>query len=164
MNAQAAPPRPPAIAPSIRLTKKQWVALPFFFAVPVLTLFNTFGETQVRVHAAAGPMELTVTYPSRFRYRQIEPMRISVRNRTAKRLDTVMVNLDTSYISRFSSVRFVPPATRAFDVLTTDLHPGESRLISVELLGDRYGRHAGTVTASTRTDTVRVSVHTIVFP
>lgn len=109
-------------------------------------------------------MELTVTYPSRFRYRQMEPLRISVRNRAGERLDTVAVDFDTSYVSRFANVRFVPPATRAFEVLTTDLQPGESRLISVELSGDRYGRHAGTVTASTRTDTVRIPVHTIVLP
>ena len=124
---------PPATAPRLSLTLKQYLGLPLIAAIPVLTLFGAFGESRESVRVASATLEMTVHYPSRFRYRQIQSLDVTVRNRSARTLDTVTVSLDTAYIARFSSVRIEPTPREAYVVKLTDLEPQESQLVSVEL-------------------------------
>jgi hypothetical protein len=107
---------------------------------------------------------MTVRYPSRFRYRQIESLDVTLRNVSAHTLDTVSVSLDTAYITRFSSVRIEPAPRKAYVVELIDLKPRESRLVPAELWGERYGSHEGRITAVVHADSASTLVHTIVFP
>jgi hypothetical protein len=146
----------------------QWVGLPILFAIPVLTLLGVFGEHTRHAAASSRTLELRVEYPDRFRYRQVMELRAFVRNNSDAVLDTVTVAFDTAYVSRFSSVRFDPPVLMTYAVPLRAIAPGETRLVSVELWGQRYGRHRGTVAAYTKGgehgDTAAVQLATIVFP
>jgi hypothetical protein len=54
---------------------------------------------------------------------------------------------------------------QAYTVPLTAVASGESRLVVIELQGERYGRHAGALhVESTSGDTLEVRVHTLIFP
>src|SRR5881275_2111873 len=107
-GAPAEPPRAPAITRRLALTRKQLIGLPLLAAIPILTLFGVFGEQQSSLHAASRSVDMRVRYPTRFRYRQIQSLEVTVRNTSDQTIDTISVSLDTAYISGFSSVRIDP--------------------------------------------------------
>jgi hypothetical protein len=158
------PPLPPTIDRRFSLTKKQWVGLPFLAAIPILTLFGVFGERRAETGAQSSTLAVSVRYPERFRYRQIQALDITVKNLTRAEIDTVHVSLDTAYITRFSSVRIEPEPLGAFVVDLLHVKPQESRLVSAEVWGERYGRHHGRILVVANGDTVGVSLSTLVFP
>jgi hypothetical protein len=164
MGEAAEPERPPSIKPKIQLSWNQRLGFPILIAVPILALFGIFGETQTSAHVASGSLDLRVSYPARFRYRQVQSLRLSVRNISTRVLDTVSVAFDTAYISRFSSVRFDPATTTAYTVDLTNVKPSESRLISVELWGQDYGSLRGSIVARNGNDSVIAHLRTLVFP
>lgn len=157
-------PRAPATSPRVRLTKKQWIGLPLLTLVPILALFGVFGDRQQTMTVVSPSLGITITYPERMRYRQSELLEISVVNRGQRLLDTVLVSVDTSYLSRFIDVRSNPPATADFSVPMFAVHPGESRLLSVALTGNRYWRHRAIVSAATGSERTTVAFSTLVFP
>ena len=161
---QDAPPQAPELGGRISLTARQVLGLPLLAAVPLLAVLGVFGERATTAVARSAVTEVTVTYPSRFRYRQVQPLRVTVRNRSATTIDTVFVSFDTAYIARFSSVRFDPAVTSAFVVPVARLGPGVAALVSAELWGEAYGRHRGRVVVSTKGDSLSIPISTIVFP
>jgi len=158
------PPRAPSIEPRIQLSWKQRIGFPIMVVIPILALFGVFGESQTRARATSASLDMMVSYPSRFRYRQVQSLHVTVRNLSSTVADTVKVAFDTAYISRFSSVRFEPAPKAAYTVDLTDLKPSDSRLISVELWGQVYGNHRGTIVARHGTDSAMVHLRTLVFP
>ena len=158
------PPQPPATTRRFALTGKQKVGLPLMAAVPLLCLLGVFGETGARTTAISSLLEVAIRYPARFRYRQVQALEISVRNRSARTIDTVHVSLDTAYITRFSSVRIEPTPQRAFVVDLVHVQPGESRLVDAELWGQAYGRHNGRIVVSANGDSAIATISTFVFP
>jgi hypothetical protein len=160
----AAPERAPQIDAKIELSWKQRLGFPILLAIPILALFGIFGETEARTHLTTGPLDVRVTYPTRFRYRQVHALRVTVRNVSANVLDTVSVAFDTAYISRFSGVRFDPATRVAYTVDLTNVKPSESRLVSVELWGQDYGNHRGSVVARSGSDSAIAHLKTLVFP
>lgn len=133
-------------------------------AIPILALFGVFGESQTRARATSASLDMMVSYPSRFHYRQLQSLHVTVRNLSSTVADTVKVAFDTAYISRFSSVTFDPAPEAAYTVDLTDLKPSESRLVSVELWGQVYRNHHGTIVARHGTDSTMVRLRTFVFP
>jgi len=164
MEAESELPQPPSIEPKLQLTRKQWIGFPIMLAIPIIALFGLFGERTALTRAKSASLEVAVSYPEKFRYRQVQPLHLSVRNLSAQQLDTITVSVDTAYISRFSSVRFDPPAKKAYAIELTDVKPMESRYIAVELWGQDYGVHRGTIVARAGTDSAVVRFRTFVFP
>ncbi len=158
------PPRAPKFRRRIALTRKQRFGLPIIVLVPILALLGIFGERQVDTTARSATVAMAVRYPERFRYRQTQSLEIRVTNLAPKDIDTVHVWLDSAYVTRFVNVRIEPAPRTAFAVDLVRVRPNESRLITVELVADRYGRQRGRVGASTRTDSIAVSLSTLVFP
>jgi hypothetical protein len=158
------PPPAPEIKRTIELSRKQRIGFPILLAIPILALFGIFGESQAYAHVTSAAFDVAVSYPSRLRYRQVQSLRITVRNLSATVADTVRVSFDTAYIARFSSVRFDPAAKSAYTVDLTDVKPSESRLISVELWGQDYGNHRGKVVARHGADSAIIRLGTLVFP
>ena len=132
--------------------------------VPILALLGLFGERTAIARARTASLDVAVSYPERFRYRQVQPLHLTVRNLSTQPLDTITVSFDTAYISRFSSVRFDPPTKRAYVIELTDVKPMESRFIAVEFWGQDYGVHRGAIVARAGTDSVVVRIRTFVFP
>lgn len=159
------PPEPPEIGRSIKLYWYQWIGLPPIFLIVVLALLGIFGETFEEVSASEGAISLRIEYPSRFRYKQINPIRVWVANRGTAPIDTLTVSFQQSYILQFSNVSFIPSAKRPFDVEVVDLGPGEERLVMAGLQAEQYGRHAGEISATAADrDTARARVSTVVYP
>ena len=158
------PSSPPQIRRQFALTRKQRIGIPLLTLVPLLALFGFFGERAATVSVTSASLAVSVRYPERFRYRQVQPLEVSVRNRSARVLDSVDVALDTAYLTRFSSVRITPSPRTAFTVTLLGLAPGEQRLVSAELWGQEYGRHRGHITVSTLNDSAVVAIRTLVFP
>jgi hypothetical protein len=159
-----APPQAPPLRRRLSLTRKQWIGLPLIAAVPVLTLLGVFGERGRVARASSPTLDVIVRYPERFRYRQIQALEVTVRNRSGRVLDTVHVSLDTAYITRFSSVRIDPPTTTSFVIDFAHVEPNEARLVAAELWGQDYGRHRGRILAWSGHDSAGVTIQTIVFP
>ena len=130
----------------------------------MLALFGMFGARHASVHAASAFVDLRVSYPTRFRYRQLQPLNVSVRNLSDRVLDTISVSFDTAYMSRFVSVKVEPVTVGAYTVNLLGVKPSESRLVSVELWGQDYGRHRGRVVARDGADSAIASFTTTVFP
>ena len=158
------PTAPPQIRRRIALTRKQRIGIPLMTLVPLLALFGFFGERSTTVEATSASLAVSVHYPVRFRYRQTEPLEITVRNTSSRMIDTIDISLDTAYITRFANVRITPEPRAAFTVELTAVKPGEQRLVAAELEGDHYGRHHGRIVASAHNDTAVVTVRTLVFP
>jgi hypothetical protein len=158
------PPQPPAATPRIALTRKQCIGIPLLASIPLLALLGVFGEQRVATRATSRALEMRVVYPSRFRYRQIETLDITVRNVSGRTLDTVTISLDTAYVTRFSSVRIHPSPGTPYVIAETHVKPLESRLVHAELWGERYGSHRGEIVGAASADTVRQQIRTFVFP
>jgi hypothetical protein len=159
-----AAPRAHTELPRVRLTRKQLIGLPLLALVPILALLGVFGDRERTIAVASPSLGITIDYPERMRYRQSELLEISVVNRGQHVLDTVLVSVDTSYLSRFIGVRGTPPPTTDFSVPLVGVQPGESRLLSIELTGNRYWRHPATVSAATGPERTTVAFSTLVFP
>jgi hypothetical protein len=160
----ASPPQAPSIHPKIELSWKQRIGFPVLLLVPLLALFGMFGESQAHYHTSSRSLDVSVDYPTRFRYRQVQSLHVTVRNVSPNVADTIRVSFDTAYISRFSSVRFDPATKSAYTVELTSVRPSESRWVSVELWGQDYGIHRGAIVVRNGSDSVLVHLRTLVFP
>lgn len=150
----------------MKLSRYQWVGIGLIVLVPVLALFEVFGESESQARSANAELAIRVEYPTRYRYKQINTVQVSVQNVSGAPIDTVIVSFDSAYASRFSDVTFIPSAKEPFAVELVDLRPGSTRLVWAELQAERYGRHQGTIKAYRvgGADTASVPVRTIIFP
>lgn len=150
----------------LKFYRYQWVGLPLLLLMPVLALLGVFGETWDHVEDAGAELTLRVEYPTRYRYKQINTVQVFVQNTASSTLDTVVVAFDPAYIRRFSTLMFIPSPKQPFEIELLDVKPGETRLVWVELQGEQYGRHQGTIEAyrPASLDTARVVVNTLIFP
>jgi hypothetical protein len=155
----------PSVERRFALYRFQLPGLVLLALIPVLALAGAFGESHADAEARAGAIAVRVHHPSRLRFEQITTMDILVTNAGAVRFDTLVVSIDTTYLSRFSGVTLTPSATAPFDVELTDVAPGESRRVHVEMDAMRAGRHRGMVRVSGGgADTATLDIATIVFP
>ena len=158
--------RMPDLPRRVRFHRYQWIGIPLMFLIPVLALFGVFGESQGQTIASGGTLKMRVEYPTRNKYRHITSIEVVVENISSQTLDTLIVEFDESYISRFSSVNFIPTPEKLFISEFPDVLPGESRLVWVELKGEKYGLHEGNIRAYAvgSRDTVEVVVRTRIYP
>jgi hypothetical protein len=147
-----------------RLHRFQMIGIPIVFLLPVvLALAGAFGESWRTERTQTRDVAVTLRYPTRFRYKQLNTMEVWVANVSAARIDTVTVAIDTAYANRFSTVTSIPDFTEPYSLDLTDIAPGDRRLAIIELQGERYGAHEGEVRVIAG-DTVRVRVRTTIFP
>jgi hypothetical protein len=158
------PPQPPEVGRSLRLYRYQWVGLPVLGLIVVLALLGVFGNTSGEATARGDALALRVEHPTRFRYKEIAPLRVWVTNGSGRTIDTVRVHFATAYVLAFSNASFTPSVTAPFVVELAEVRPGETRLVAGELQAERYGSHEGTVAAVSASDSVAVAVETLVFP
>jgi hypothetical protein len=158
-------PPAPEIDRRVALPRGRAIGMLLILVVPVLALAGVFGESWERAAAESPNVSAQVEFPSRFRYKMLNSITASVTNRSARPIDTIVVRLDSSYALRFSTVVFTPAAERAYVARLTDVPPGETRLIVIEIQGERYGRHTGRLhIESTNGDTLAIPIQTVIFP
>lgn len=137
--------------------------------VPVLALFGMFGETADSVSAASTEVELRVEYPTRFRYKLIHPITVFLHNNSEQSFSIVQVGFAREYVEGFSMVTFTPTVKHITDtfyfVEINDLGPGETRVVSVTVQADKFGRHTGRITVRPdNAEELQVSISTFSFP
>lgn len=159
------PPKPPADPRKLRLSSANLIGLALLSTIVVLAAFGVFGESRGTTSARIASLELFVQYPTAFRYKQINPLHVTVVNRSGSVIDTLTVALDPTYVARFSDVTLTPAPSRPWEVELIGVQPGETRRLHVTLQAEKYGRHAGTVSAFfPGSDTAQANVATFIFP
>ena len=71
-DADGGPPTPPPFRAKVVLTRKQLFGLPVLFAIPLIALAGLLGESTGHVVASSSQLELSVDFPSRGHYREIQ--------------------------------------------------------------------------------------------
>ena len=163
------PPQPPRFERRLNFRPLQIVGIVYLLILPVLAVLGVFGESFDSVDASGAALEMTVDYPSRFRYKMLNTITVEVHNVSGETLDTVTVSFDASYIDQFSTVTFTPSVETVtgneYQVELTDIGPDETQVVTVEIQAERYWRHSGTITASPGSgEPVEVEISTTVFP
>jgi hypothetical protein len=163
------PPSPPEIKRRVQFHRLQMVGVPLLMLISILALAGVFGEDSYSVNDSNSQLLIEVEYPTRFRYKMINPIRVSVKNVSTQPLATVQVNFDRAYIDSFSGVSFTPDVALITDAVyvleLTDLQPQETQMLTVEIQANKYWRQRGAVTAVPENDeSVTVSLDTFVFP
>lgn len=158
------PPELPKLDRNLRFGGWQLAGLGSIVLIPVLAVFNVFGEERDMVSARGATVSMVVDYPSRIRHGSLDAVAALVTNHGASPLDTVTVRFDSAYVARFTEPQFLPAETRAFEVELAHVAPGEVRRVQVGLRANRYGRHRGKFAAVHTTDSAQVPITTFVFP
>ena len=158
------PPQPPEIDRGFKFVPSQMVGVLLFLAVVISAAFGAFGPSQQSTTAQAGPLDVRIEQPARFRYKQIDPLTILVTNRGRSALDTVRASIDTAYMRAFSNVKSTPSASEPWLIELVDVAPGQTRRIDFELQAELYGRHRGALTISAAGDSARVPLMTFIWP
>lgn len=159
------PPQAPGLRRKLRFGRLQAVGIVAMFSIPLLALAGVFGESWETTRAQSPDLSIHVEYPERFRYKQINKLVVSIENRGAETMDSVMVAFDPAYVLAFSGPLFIPSASQAFRVPLTQLEPGDTELILLKIQGEKYGRHSGDIRVwNTRGDSLAVTVSTFIFP
>ena len=168
-DATPQPPQPPEFKRRLQFHLTQLVGVPLLALLPILALFGVFGVTRSEASAQNDQLELQVSYPSRIRYWMTKPLEVEVRNLTDAPLELVTVSIDTRYLSAFRNVQIEPEPTRinaaVHQVDLTEVQPGETRLVSIEVQADAYWSHEGTIGAATAEgEAAQVQVTSFVIP
>lgn len=163
------PPQPPSIETRLRFHLHQLIGIPLIILIPILALFGMFGETLGAVDASNAQLQMHVEYPTRFRYKMIDSIEVLLFNASDQVIPTVNVHFDRAYIEQFSTVTFTPSiktiSEDVYLVEMTDLQPQETRVISITIQAEEYGKHSGTISAAPEgSEGLQVQVDTITFP
>ena len=163
------PPQPPQAGRRLRFHATQLIGVPLIAIIPILALLHVFGTTHETEIASDDPLLVEVRYPTRFRYKTIDPLDVTVRNTGSAPLRGVSVRIDKGYVEAFSTVSFTPSPQRvtsdAFVFDLGDIPPGEARVVDGLVQAERYWRHPGRITV--RSDggaEVALDVATFTFP
>lgn len=159
------PPLPSDNPRRLRLHPLQWIGVPIMILLPVLALFGVFGREESVVHSASTELMLEVRYSSLLRYKQSNPLVVTVTNISGRPLNHVSVSCDSAYFAAYDNLMFIPEAQRPYVVPVGALAPGERFRIRIDGQPEERGGNTGYITA--RTDggkPATVMLKTFVFP
>lgn len=165
----AEPPQAPSIKTRFQIPRFQLIGMPLVMLIPILALFGIFGESVDSVSASNPQLEMRVEYPTRFRYKMLDSVTVALFNASEQSFPTVELRFDRAYIEAFSTVTFTPSVKSITEedyiVEVTDLQPQETRIISVTVQAEKYGKHSGAITAAAENaEELRVLIDTLTFP
>jgi hypothetical protein len=164
------PPQPPEIKRKIQFALSQKIGIPILMLIPVLALLGFLGETMTEASTSSSDLSVRVEYPPRTRYLLPQEVTIHVQNTTSENVPIIMVDIGADYIDGFTQVAFSPDVDEvtgeAYRVELTDVDPGESRVVNIDIRGYSYGPRRDTVRASVDESgaSVEVPIQTFIFP
>lgn len=143
------PPEMPPFERGLNVPLFQIIGMVVIIGIPVLALLGLFGETRDTIEQSSDSLDVSITYPSTFRYKMIENVNITVENTSGQSLPTIRVLVDSAYIDQFSTVKFTPSVQTVtgdhYIVELQDIAPGEARVVTIEIQAENYGQHEGEV-------------------
>jgi len=163
------PPKAPEFNPRLKQYTYQWIGIPILFLIPILALLNVFGVSTDTERTSSEIVDVTVHYPTRFRYKQINTIDAAITNTSDSTLASILVQFERPYIDRFSDVSFTPDVQtiteQYYEVELTDIPSGETRHINVIIQAEDYGRHSGVITITPSTGkALSVNLRTLSWP
>lgn len=163
------PPQPPPISRKFEIRLYQMIGLPLIMLVPILALLGIFGETVDSTVISSPQLEMRVEYPTRFRYKMLDSITVTLRNVSGQPISALDVRFARAYIRGFSTVTFTPPVKSITEedyiLELNDLQPEETRIITVSIQAEKYGTHKGTIRVTPESaESVQVSLGTFIFP
>ena len=142
------PEQPPQMKRRFELYPTQLIGVPLLMMIPVLALFDVFGDDRARPKAAMNQVELSVDYPSKTRYRIENRMTIRVHNGSSTPIKP-KVALTSEYLDAFSEVRMEPQpkslTSGKVEVEMEEVPPGQTGEVKADFRAERYGKHRGRV-------------------
>lgn len=163
-SAHPRPPEAPEHHPRTRIPLGQMIGVPFIMLLPVLAIAGVFDDRRAVVTDASESLSVRVEYPARTRHRVVNAISAWVMNHSASTMDTVFLSLDATYVEHFTDLVFTPDVSRAYRIELTDVAPGETRLVQVELRAHSYGNPSTEVSVVHGRDTVGVRIGTTILP
>lgn len=158
------PPEPPQIKRRLELPPLQLLGVAFIIAIPILAFAGVLDYRGARTAVRNDDLSLSVEYPARDWMLDERSLTIRVRNESSRRLDSVVVRVDTAYLNAFQSSPSSASA-EADAFLVPVLAPGESHLIVLTVQSSRYGRHRGSVRVDAPgARSVEARLSTFIFP
>lgn len=133
--------------------------------LPLLALLGVFGREESVVRRSSTELMLEVRYSSRLRYKQSNPLVVTVTNISGRPLSHVSVSCDSAYFAAYDNLMFIPEAQRPYVIPVGSLAPGEQFRIRIDGQPEERGSNTGYITA--RTDggkPTTVTLQTFVFP
>jgi hypothetical protein len=163
------PPSAPPMKRAFRMYPFQYVGIAIVILIPILALFGVFGESFAEIEQSNDDLRVEITYATRYRYKMINSLTISIENRSVQTLSPLTVEVSRDYVNQFSTVAFSPSETRvthaAYEVVLQDVIPGAVRVVTVELQGENYGSHDGNVTVhAEEIEVISIPIRTLIFP
>ena len=163
------PPQPPEVDKKFQIYTFQLIGIPLMILIPILALFGLFGESVESVRTSSQQLDMIVEYPTRFRFKMIDELTVSLSNASEQTLPSVLVSFDRQYIDGFSTVTFTPSVKSITDsdyiVEVSDLKPGQTRVITATIQAEKYGMHRGLISTGPEDGSdLEVSVATFTFP
>ena len=160
----AEPAQAPEVPPRVRMHRVELIGMILIAIVPLLALLGAFGPRVARAHAASAVLDVEVRHPARYRRGMIETLEARVSNRTRAPMPRVTLAFDDAYLDAFALPTATPEFARPYVVELSDIAPGETRTVVVDLEADRPGRHRGRAVAVHSRDSVAVALTTLVLP
>lgn len=164
------PSQPPDVNKKFQFYSFQWVGLPLILLIPILALFGLFGESVESVSTSNQQLDMSVEYPTRFRYKMIDEVTVSLSNVSEQAIPGVLVNFDRQYIEAFSTVTFTPSlksiSNLDYIMEISDLQPGETRVVTLTIQAEKYGLHRGVISTAAPGEgsDLELPVATFTFP
>lgn len=163
------PAQPPSVDRKLEFHLLQLIGIPLMLLIPILALFGVFGETVDEATESSRELEMHVRFPTRFRYKMIDTITVSVRNASNQPITSVHITFDRAYIESFSTVTFIPSVKQVTETVyiveLTDLRPGEVQVVSLSVQAEKYGNHQGVITVKPDgEDGLQARLTTLTFP
>lgn len=161
------PPQAPEVERRLHVHPLQLFGVPVILMVPLLALLGVFGETTSVTSASSPSITMEVEYPTRFRYKTIDTIDITVHNVSGTEVE-LQVRVPKSYLDAFSNVAVTPQPTRVtsehYIVELGGVQPDATRVVSIEVQAERYGPTSGLISAGPGDEPAEARIETFVFP
>lgn len=154
----------------LNLSPLQRWGVPLLTLFPLLAIIGPLAAGTTSAEAAAGGLEVEVSYPARVRRGLQETMTITLRNVGADAVQEAVVELDRAYADAFVPFSSQPRPASIDDstvrIEVGDVPPGGSRSVVLELTPRRYWRVSGVLEVTVGDDEapLRLSLATMVLP
>jgi hypothetical protein len=147
----------------------QAIGMPLLMLLPILALLGGFDERFTAANASGATVEMQVDYPVHLRYRTSQSIGVRLHNISEQPIPAITVRFGRTFMDQFSHIVFMPNVDtiteETYEVEIRDVPPGATRYVTVEIQGERYGRHRGVITAEPESgEEVQVQVETLIFP
>ena len=163
-HARSGPPQPPRVRPLLRVRRRELIGIVLLAILPLLACLGIFGPGTTEAQARNPVVQLSVHYPSDLRHGMRDRIEARVTNIGPRPLERVSLGFDSAYLRAFSDIAFTPEPDRAHQVELEGLQPGETRLVSIEIRAQDFGRQKGRIALLGAGAPVSVDLATLVFP